>query len=200
MVEAFGLVPRRAVAAQVHGLSKADRRVLADLGVRLGSESIFLPALLRARSARLRGMLWALHGKTALPPLPRLGRRVLAPAADLDPGLCQALGYRHLGGGRTGSVALRADALENLAREAQRLAAPGPFALTPRLKEVAGGAKAAQAALAALGYQVRRLPAGIEIQAPARAANGTAGGRRRAAQTSAAGSPFAKLRELDPER
>jgi ATP-dependent RNA helicase SUPV3L1/SUV3 len=203
MVEAFGLVPRRAAADQVHGLSKADRRGLADLGVRLGNESIFLPALLRSRSARLRGMLWALHGKNALPPLPRLGRRVLAPATDLDPGLCQALGYRLLGGGRTGSVALRADALENLAREARRLAAPGPFALTPRLKEVAGGAMAAQAALAALGYQVCRLPAGIEIRAPARAANGTAGGRRRArrrdARTAVAGSPFAKLGELDPE-
>jgi ATP-dependent RNA helicase SUPV3L1/SUV3 len=206
LVEGFGLVPRRAAAAQVQGLSKADRRVLAGLGVRLGGESIFLPALLRARSARLRGALWALHGKTTVPVLPRLGRRVLAPAGDLDPGLCQALGYRRLGGGNGGSVALRADALENLTRETRRLAASGPFALTPRLKELAGGAGAAAAALAALGYRVHRLPHGIEIQAPARGANGTAGSRRRArkraaqkSQTSAE-SPFAKLRDLDPER
>jgi hypothetical protein len=101
---------------------------------------------------------------------------------------------------------LRADALEKLAREARRLALSGPFALTLRLKELAGGAAAAEAALAALGYQVRRRPEGIEIQASARRANGTAGGRRRARKRAAKKfqksieSPFAKLRDLNPKR
>ncbi len=205
MVEAFGLVPRRAVATQVRGLTGKDRRALAGLGVRLGAESVFLPALLRSRSARLRGLLWALHGKMTVPPLPRLGRRLAAPVAGMGPGLYQAMGYRHMGGRNgvdrgLGSV-LRADTLERLAREARRLAAQNPFVVTPRLRDLAGGEAEAEAVLSALGYQVRRMPDGTRILAPARTAKGKAGRRgrapRRGRPAGSADSPFAKLRELD---
>ncbi|MHA1600756.1 MAG: helicase-related protein [Alphaproteobacteria bacterium] len=201
LVESFGLVPRRTVAAQVRGLTRADRRVLADLGVRLGAESVFLPALLRARSARLRGLLWAVHGKMALPPLPRLGRRIIAPSAGLDPRLYQSMGYRHIGGRNGTGATLRADTLERLAREARRLSAQGTFAVTPRLRDLAGGAAEAEIVLAALGYRVCLMPDGTRILAPAHAANGKAGrrgrARRRRLSPGDAESPFAKLRELD---
>jgi ATP-dependent RNA helicase SUPV3L1/SUV3 len=203
LAEAFGVVPRRAAAAQVRGLTRADRRALAGLGVRLGAESVFLPALLRARSSRLRGLLCGVHGKMAAPPLPRLGRRI-TPVAGIDPGLYPALGYRHLGGhnGTSGTgVVLRADTLERLAREARRLAAQGPFAVTPQVRDLAGGVIEAEIALAALGYRVRRMPEGIRILAPARRANGKAGdkgrARRQRVSSGDAESPFAKLRELD---
>jgi len=201
LAEAFGLVPRRAVAEQVRGLTRADRRALADLGVRLGAESVFLPSLLRSRSARLRGLLWALHRKMAPPRMPRLGRR-MPPVAGIDLGLGQALGYRHMGEHGTGAM-LRADTLERLAREARRLAAQGPFAVTPRIRDLAGGAAEAEAVLAALGYRVRRLPEGTRILAPTRSAKGKAGSKgqaRRRRPSPAAESPFAKLRELNRDR
>lgn len=59
MIEALGLIPRHAVARQIADLSKADRKVLADLGVRIGRESIFMPALLNPKTAGLRSVLWA---------------------------------------------------------------------------------------------------------------------------------------------
>ncbi|HEY5597955.1 MAG TPA: hypothetical protein VIK47_04035, partial [Kiloniellales bacterium] len=79
---------------------------------------------------------------------------------------------------------------------------PGPVRLPSRLRELAGGTAAAEAALAALGYQVHRSPEGTQIQAPARRANGHGDGRRRARRRPSAragDSPFAKLRERDPE-
>ncbi|MBX6323690.1 MAG: disulfide oxidoreductase, partial [Rhodospirillaceae bacterium] len=47
LVEALGCLPRRAAAAQLRALSREDRRALTGLGVRLGVESVWVPALLR---------------------------------------------------------------------------------------------------------------------------------------------------------
>ena len=189
-----------------NGLVTPDSGEVHLDGVRLGAESVFLPALLRSRSARLRGLLWALHGNMTVPPLPRLGRRFTAPVAGFDPGLYQALGYRHMGG-RTGpggaqevarGVVLRADTLERLAREARearRLSAHSSFSMTPRIRDLAGGEAEAESVLTALGYRVRGMPDGTRTFAPARAANGKAG--RRGRPSGGDDSPFAKLRELD---
>lgn len=58
-IESLGLVPRHVVARQVTDLSKADRKALAELGLRIGRESIFMPALLNPKTANLRAVLWA---------------------------------------------------------------------------------------------------------------------------------------------
>ncbi len=46
LIEAGGVIDRRAVAADVAQLSQAERRSLRSLGVRFGAFSLFLPALL----------------------------------------------------------------------------------------------------------------------------------------------------------
>ena len=66
LIEALGLIPRHAVARQIADLSKADRKSLGDLGVRIGRESVFLPALLNPKTAGLRGVLWATFANTAV--------------------------------------------------------------------------------------------------------------------------------------
>lgn len=58
-IESLGLVPRHVVARQIADLSKADRKALAELGLRIGRESIFIPALLNPKTANLRAVLWA---------------------------------------------------------------------------------------------------------------------------------------------
>ena len=58
-IEALGLMPRHVVARQIADLSKADRKTLAELGLRIGRESIFMPALLNPKTANLRAVLWA---------------------------------------------------------------------------------------------------------------------------------------------
>ena len=206
LVESLGLVPRRAVAPQVRGLAKADRRALAGLGLRLGRESVFLPELMGPGAARLRALLHAVHVKRALPALPPPGVLAFAPEAALDDALCRALGYRRFeNGGR--AVALRADALERLAHEAYRLSEQGFFTLTPRLKRLTGCAEAElETILAALRYQVRRDDGGLSFgRAQARrkrgagAAKAPKGGVRpgTAGLGREADSPFAKLRDLE---
>ncbi len=210
LVESLGLVPRRAAAPQVRTLAKADRRALAALGVRLGRESVYLPALGKPGAARLRALLHAVHRKAALPSLPEPDARAFAADDGFDEALCRALGYRRLGDGNGRVVALRADALERLSQEAYKLSTQGPFGATPRLRRLAGcGEAELETVLTALGYGVRHDDTGVSFaRQRTRRKRGAGAGQagasgsctdaraRRSRKGRHAGSPFAKLRDL----
>ena len=204
LVEALGLLPRRAVAPQLAALAAEDRRVLARLGVRIGIESVWFPGLMKGRPLALRALLFAVH-RGHQPVAPPAGRPL---SLGRDPALSadcyQSLGYRLLGG-----TALRVDALERLAMAARKLARQGPFAASEPLRALAGcPPEALPAILLALGYQ-RRVEEGGEDRfvarprrqkgrKPAAAAPSpkTRGRGGRAARGSDAASPFSALRDL----
>jgi ATP-dependent RNA helicase SUPV3L1/SUV3 len=216
LTEALGTLPRAAVASQLAGLTKADRKMLTGLGVRLGAASVFLPALLRPRAARLRGLLWAVHAAQPLPALPPAGTLSYHPVDGAgeaagrarEEAFCLAIGYRRFAeDGRV--LAIRADALERLAAAARQLAAQGAFGATPALQRLAGcGAEDLALPLAALGYRRESDESGLGF-APRRAGGsrqaerkGGKGRPRAGAKGRRAGradSPFAKLRDLKIE-
>ena len=125
LIEALGLLPRRELSAQ---LPLADAKALSALGLRLGRESVWFPAL--ASSGSLAGLLWCIHAGRAPTPLPP--RR--PPSLLRDPALpaefYHAVGYR-----LAGSLAIRADALERLSQAARRLAGQGPFLPVEALRQ-----------------------------------------------------------------
>ncbi len=197
LAEALGCLPRSAFGGQLEGLDKAERKALADLGVRLGMTGVYLADLLRSRTAPLRGLLWCVHAGRPAPELPPAKARSFAVRDGLDPRLCQAMGFRRLGrdGGR---VAVRADALERLAREARKLSRQGPFAATPALCGIVDlGEAELGAVLAELGYREQSDDQGSRFE-PRKGKSGTKGkaaAKRRRSKTPAH-SPFAKLRDL----
>ncbi len=214
--EALGTLPRAVLAGQIAALGKADRKALVGLGIRLGAASVFFPALLRPRAARLRAQLWAARAERPLPPLPapdalsyRPGEgadEIAGPAADES--FCLALGYRCFARGPN-VVAVRADALERLANEARKLAVQGSFGPTPALCRLAGCAEDDLVLLLeALGYRAESdasglsfVPRGTGGAEAARKKRGRGRARRKAPRGSAASadSPFAKLRDLKIE-
>ncbi len=199
--QALGTLPRRSVAAQVAALTKADRKALGRLGLRLGAAALFFPDLLRPRATALRSLLWTVHaGRPAADP-PRVpGLRLDREVAALpdEPGFWQAVGYLRVGAGATG-LAVRVDALERLAREARTLAAQGAFAATPRLTDLVGLVEEDFAAvMKLLGYEARRDEAGISFAPRGRTAGpkGKAPRGKRRPRRPDGDSPFAKLRDL----
>lgn len=127
LVEALGTLPRRPLAAQLSALTKADRKTLAELGVRLGAVSLFMPKLQQPRMLGLRARLWAVRRGCPLPPLPAAGARSVdladygaVPAVEA---FCHAIGYRRISRRDGSAFAVRADVLERLARETYKLAA-----------------------------------------------------------------------------
>jgi ATP-dependent RNA helicase SUPV3L1/SUV3 len=150
LVEGLGAAPRRVVAQQVAGLTQDDRRALSRLGVSVGRMAVFLPALLRPESMRLRARLVAVRqgrregaGPDGAPSVPNDVARPLASYL--------ASGYLPVG-----PRAVRLDRLEHAAAVLSRLSRSGPFALPRELPGILGVAAAElPAVVSAMGYESR---------------------------------------------
>ena len=194
--EALGSLPRRRIAEQVTELHRDDRRTLRRLGVRIGRESVFIPALLKPAAVEMRALLWGVfQGLRELPPLPT-GRVSVAIGEGVPRGYFEAAGYRPFH-----TIAVRLDMLERLAAAAWDGSRAGPFPLTPELLSLAS-CKVDEMIeiLAALGYGAERTDAPVTfVRKPQRRHRKQPSGRRepRALMTD---SPFAKLRDLAPGR
>jgi ATP-dependent RNA helicase SUPV3L1/SUV3 len=185
LCEALGTLPAATVTAQRTALSADDRKTLARLGIRLGTETIYLDGLFRREAASLTATLWAVKHGCAVPAVPG------GVAAPRDPGIEEAayaaMGYRVLG-----ERVLRVDKVERLAAAARRLARQGPFGPTPELTQLASAAPRDLAAmLTSLSYRAVHDGSGVTFHARRPAKKGAA--RTRPAH---ADSPFAKLAAL----
>ncbi len=197
LIEAVGVVPRALVAQQITALSPEESQALARLGVALGVETVFLPAMIKPATAAIKTALWSVHAGRALPPPPQ-PNAVSIPADPARPAdLELALGFRRLG-----PRAIRADRVEKLAAACRRLARQGAFAATPALRELAQCAEGDIAGvLKALGYRAEAGPGGITFaerrRKHAKRRKSAAPEQRVARQDArATDGPFAKLGEL----
>jgi ATP-dependent RNA helicase SUPV3L1/SUV3 len=106
LVEAGGLIDRAEIAAEVAGLSQAERRALRGLGVRFGAFSVLLPALAQPEARDLLAAFAAIQAPHWRPP-------EASPARLPDPAppakVLAAYGLRRVGG-----LAVPAEALEML--------------------------------------------------------------------------------------
>lgn len=148
LLEAGGLLPRRAAASLIEALDPPARQRLRKIGVTIGTLDLFAPALLKPAAARWRRELLGLaeappEGATVLP----RG----APGADL------AYGYRPLG-----AQAVRVDLVERIARAAHdSRKGRKPFAPDPALATSMGLTPETLARLMAqLGFRTARVAEG----------------------------------------
>ncbi|MEO5808651.1 MAG: helicase, partial [Sphingomicrobium sp.] len=117
LVDAGGLLSRRAIAAQLGQLDKADRHVLHHLRVRLGALDLFSQGLLKPGAQRWRGALLSVRAGLAMPRLPNPSAAVLD--GDADP-RGAGLAFRRLG-----VRWLRVDLADRLATHAHLVKAAG---------------------------------------------------------------------------
>ena len=131
--EGLGALPRRNVAEQINVLGGDERHSLRKLGIVIGRESIFMPALLKPAAVRARGLLWLLWenvtGRWQSPPPGRVSVRI----GDTPNDYLNAVGYRPVG-----RLAVRADMLERLSAHAWALGRKGPFAIDTEFLSLAG--------------------------------------------------------------
>lgn len=112
LVENLGCIVRERVAGQIAALTKEDRRLLAQAGVRLGVAHVFMGALLRPEPTRWRLALWAVaQGLQVLPPPPPPGRVTIDVESGAPPAFYDVAGYW-----RIDDRAVRIDMVERLAR------------------------------------------------------------------------------------
>ncbi len=144
LLNAGGLLPRRAAGALVETLDGDARKRLRSIGMTIGTLDLFAPALLKPAAARWRRELMGLANA------PAEGATVLArnaPGADL------AYGFRPLG-----AQAVRVDLVERIARAAHD-ARQGrkPFAPDPALATSIGlTAETLARLMAQLGFKTAK--------------------------------------------
>ena len=167
--QGLGVTP--AAGLPVRDLSGKERRALARLDVRLGTEHLFVSSMLGPRWLRLRGALWCVHSAALpVPDLPWAGEPSLARPAGFPAGLALVLGYAQLG-----RRLLRVDLLEELAFHLRRLAREGPFTAPDELCDLLGCTPVQlDAMVEALGY----LPRGGGGERPRFGPRGQPGRRR----------------------
>ena len=146
--EGLGSLDAEPVRPLIGELDPADRKALARLGIRFGTETIYFDRLLKPAAVALRAMLWTIHegaGPLAVPPPGRVSvARDGEPAAYFD-----ALGYRPVG-----ARAIRADRLEELAVALRTRARDGRFVLDGALAALVGAPMVELPGIvAALGYR-----------------------------------------------
>jgi ATP-dependent RNA helicase SUPV3L1/SUV3 len=113
LVDAGGQLPRRAIAAQLAQLDKADRHALHRLRVRLGALDVYIQSLLKPAAQQWRGALLSVRSNQPMPRLPQPS------AASLDGGADPrgaALAFR-----RIGTNWLRIDLVDRLASHAHQV-------------------------------------------------------------------------------
>jgi ATP-dependent RNA helicase SUPV3L1/SUV3 len=189
LAEALGSLAAAAVQAQRAALDAVDRKALARLGIRLGTEFVYLDRLLKPDAVALRGLLWSLwHGASLPARVPEAGSLALPRDPSLAAEFYGALGYAVLS-----DRVLRVDRVERLAAAARRLTRQGGFPPTPELAAIAGSALADLVAfLPALGYRAIVEESGITFVTPQRRSAAVPMKRRAASED----HPFAKLRSL----
>ena len=190
--EALGAVSRRAVAPQIRALTPGDRKALAKLDVRLGTEGVYLKSVLKPRCLRARALLWAVHAnQPSVPPIADGASLIVDETLPLE--MYCAIGYRVFA-----RRALRVDVVERLAARLRRLARGGPFAPGREIVALAGcGADELAVVLAGLGYR----PEATDSDGAPRFAAAARRRRRRTARAPPragdAASPFAKLADIE---
>ena len=188
LCEALGALPASEVAAQCAALDGEDRKALARLGVRLGTETVYLDGMLKPEPQAMAALLWSVQRRAAQPKVPG---GVAAPRATA---ICEDA-YRAMGFCVVGPRILRVDKVEALAAAARRMARQGPFGITPELQSLASASKHDLAAmLTSLGYRAVHDENGVTFHPrPAKK-------RNPAADQPRADSPFAKLAALQIAR
>jgi ATP-dependent RNA helicase SUPV3L1/SUV3 len=117
LVDAGGHLPRRAIAAQLAALDKADRHAVHRLRVRLGALDVYIQSLLKPAAQQWRAALLAVRSGQSMPRLPAPSASTLDGSADPRGA---ALAFRRLG-----SEWLRIDLSDRLATHAHHVRANG---------------------------------------------------------------------------
>ncbi len=134
VLEGLGSAPAEALRGMVKDLDEQGRRDLARVGIRLGTENLYVPQLLKPKAVALRAVLWSVaNGVFPEEGPPPEGRVQVVRESATPAAFDGALGYQRLGG-----RAIRIDMVERIAALVRQAARGGAFAISPDMLSLAG--------------------------------------------------------------
>ena len=157
LYENLGVMSRALIADQLREMLDSDKPFLARAGIRIGTETIFMPELLKPAAIELRVLLYSLY-HSEFPPSgpPAEGRVSIDLVADVSDNYWLASGYR-----RIGDKVMRVDMVERVAALVRTAARAGEFRISDEMLSLAGVSRQTMGLMIEeLGFQkIREEPA-----------------------------------------
>ncbi len=198
LIENLGSLDRDSVVNELRELGRDGRVSLRECGIKIGTQTLFIPSLLKPIAVQWRSTLWALYNDKSVPAPPGPGLVTVPDRRDYPAGYLEACGYCRMGG-----RAIRADVVERVARDLQRQSKLGKIEIGSRQLNLLGLSEPnANPIFIALGYRPAKLDGRVvwkwvgrpHRKYPAKRVHHIKSKKPRQVDES---SPFSKLRELN---
>ena len=137
--EALGTLPTAAVAGMLRELDEEGRRQLAQHGIRIGVDCLYMPELLKPAQIAVKAILYSLwHDDFPASGPPPAGRVAISHVEGVSDAYWLATGYRRLG-----PRVMRVDMAERLSAVVRAAARQGKFEMTEEMLSLAGATREA---------------------------------------------------------
>ncbi len=149
LYENLGVINRRLIAEQLKEMPDTDKPFLAKAGIRIGTETIFLPELLKPAAIKLRVLLYSIFTQQfpVCGPPPE-GRVSIDLVEGVEDNYWLSAGYR-----RIGDKVMRVDMVERVAALVRTAARAGEFRISDEMLSLAGvGRQTMEAMIIDLGF------------------------------------------------
>ena len=157
LYENLGVISRTLISDQLKEMPDSDKPFLARAGIRIGTETVFMPELLKPAAIKLRVMLYSIYNQDfpACGPPPE-GRVSIDLVEGIADNYWLSAGYR-----RIGDKVMRVDMVERVAALVRTAARSGEFGITDEMLSLAGVGRDIMASMiVGLGFEkVREEPA-----------------------------------------
>ncbi|CAI8331058.1 MAG: Uncharacterised protein [SAR116 cluster bacterium] len=157
LYENLGVMSRTLISDQLKEMPDSDKPFLARAGIRIGTETVFMPELLKPAAIKLRVMLYSIYNQDfpACGPPPE-GRVSIDLVEGIADNYWLSAGYR-----RIGDKVMRVDMVERVAALVRTAARSGEFGITDEMLSLAGVGRDIMASMiVGLGFEkVREEPA-----------------------------------------
>ena len=157
LYENLGVISRTLISDQLKEMPDSDKPFLARAGIRIGTETVFMPELLKPAAIKLRVMLYSIYNQDfpACGPPPE-GRVSIDLVEGIADNYWLSAGYR-----RIGDKVMRVDMVERVAALVRTAARSGEFGITDEMLSLSGVSRDNMASMiVGLGFEkVREEPA-----------------------------------------
>ncbi len=153
LYENLGVMNRGSIAEQIKEMPDTDKPFLARAGIRIGTETVFMPELLKPAAIKLRVLLFSIF--TQYFPVcgpPPEGRVSIDLVKDVPDSYWLSAGYR-----RIGDKVMRVDMVERVAALVRAAARAGEFCISNEMLSLAGVSRTTMATMILdLGFEKLR--------------------------------------------
>ena len=153
LYENLGVMSRTLISDQLKEMPASDKPFLARAGIRIGTETVFMPDLLKPATIKLRVMLYSIyHQEFPVCGPPPEGRVSIDLVDDVADNYWLSAGYR-----RIGDKVMRVDMVERVAALVRSAARSGEFCISEEMLSLAGVTKVSMASMITdLGFEKLR--------------------------------------------